>query len=104
MLAAATATILEFAMWRKEPVLIALAGADLVVVAVLTALMSVGVVSIDGSQLAAISAAVVAVTSLVAAVVRAQVTPVDVAASREIDALFTAVPGVQSRNDNLEGL
>jgi hypothetical protein len=103
MLAAATATILEFAMWRREPVLIALAGADLVVVAVLTALMSVGAVSIDGTQLAAISAAVVAVTSLVAAVIRAQVTPVDTAASREIDALFTPVPGVRS-NDNLEGL
>jgi hypothetical protein len=29
---------------------------------------------------------------------------VDTAASREIDALFTPVPGVQSRNDNLEGL
>jgi hypothetical protein len=104
MLAAATATILESAMWRREPVLIALAGADLVVVAVLTALMSVGAVSIDGTQLAAISAAVVAVTSLVAAVIRAQVVPVDTAASREIDALFTPVPGVQSRNDNLEGL
>jgi hypothetical protein len=90
-------------MWRREPVLIALAGADLVVVAVLTALMTLGVVPIDGSQLAAISAAVVAVTSLVAAVIRAQVVPVDVAASREIDALFTAVPGVRS-NDNLEGL
>jgi len=103
MLAAATATILESAMWRREPVLIALAGADLVVVAVLTALMTLGVVQIDGSQLAAISAAVVAVTSLVAAVIRAQVTPVDTAASREIDALFTPVPGVRS-NDNLEGL
>jgi hypothetical protein len=90
-------------MWRREPVLIALAGADLVVVAVLTALMSVGAVSIDGTQLAAISAAVVAITSVVAAVIRAQVVPVDTAASREIDALFTAVPGVRS-NDNLEGL
>lgn len=103
MWAAATATNLEFAMWRKEPVLVALAGADLVVVAILTALMSVGVVKIDGSQLAAISAAVVAVTSVVAAVVRAQVMPVDTAASREIDALFTPVPGVRS-NDGYEGL
>ena len=90
-------------MWRKEPVLIALAGADLVVVAILTALMTLNVVSIDGTQLAAISAAVVAVTSLVAAVIRPQVVPVDTAASREIDALFTPVPGVRS-NDNLEGL
>ena len=92
-------------MWRKEPVLIALAGADLVVVAILTALMSVGAVSIDGTQLAAISAAVVAVSSLLAGIIRAQVTPVDTAASREIEALFTPVPGVGSaRNDNLEGL
>ncbi len=103
MRAAATATNLEFAMWRKEPVLIALAGADLVVVAILTALMTLDVVSIDGTQLAAISAAVVAVTSVVAAVVRAQVVPVDVAASREIEALFTPVPGVRS-NDGYEGL
>lgn len=60
-------------MWRKEPVLIALAGLDAVVVAVLTALMSVGVLDIDGSQLAAIAAAVLAVTTFVGAILRGNV-------------------------------
>lgn len=92
-------------MWRKEPVIVLLTGADAAVIAVLTCLSTLGLIQIDGTQLAAISAAIIAVTSLLAAVIRAQVTPVDTAASREIDALFTPVPGVGSaRNDNLEGL
>lgn len=60
-------------MWRREPVLIGLAGADAAVVGVLSALMALDVLSITGEQLAAVSAAVVAVTTLAAAVIRASV-------------------------------
>ena len=79
-------------MWRKEPVLIALAGLDAVVVAVLTALMSVGVLDIDGSQLAAISAAVLAVTTFVGAILRGNVVSPATYENDVIDALYTPIP------------
>jgi hypothetical protein len=60
-------------MWRREPILIGLAGADAAVLAVLVALNALSVTSLSGSQLAAISAAVVAVTSLLGAILRAAV-------------------------------
>lgn len=81
-------------MWRKEPVLIALGGLDAAVVAVLSALMALDVIGITGEQLAAISAAVVAVTSLVAAVLRNQVVSPTTYENDVADALFTPVPEV----------
>jgi bifunctional ADP-heptose synthase (sugar kinase/adenylyltransferase) len=89
-------------MWRKEPVIVLLTGADAAVIAVLTALMALGVMRIDGATLASISAAIVACTTLAAAVIRAHVVPVDTAAAREIDALFTPVPGVRTRDDDFQ--
>ena len=79
-------------MWRREPVLIALAGLDAVVVAVLTALMTLGVLDIDGTQLAAVSAAVVAVTGFVGAILRAGVVSPETHELDVIDALYTPVP------------
>jgi hypothetical protein len=64
-------------MWRREPVLIALSGLDGVVVALLTAGMTLDLIDIDGAQLAAISGAVVAVTGFVAAILRANVVSPD---------------------------
>lgn len=85
-------------MWRKEPVLIALAGLDAVVVAVLTALMSVGVLDIDGSQLAAISAAVLAVTTFVGAILRGNVVSPETHQLEVIDALYSPIPEASSND------
>ena len=90
-------------MWRKEPVLIALAGLDAAVVAVLTALMSVGAIGIDGSQLAAISAAVLAVTSLVGAILRGNVVSPDTYQTDVVEALYTPVPAPVVDEDALFG-
>jgi hydroxyethylthiazole kinase-like sugar kinase family protein len=79
-------------MWRKEPVLIALGGLDAAVVAVLSALMALDVIGIDGQQLAAISAAVVAVTSLAAAVLRANVVSPESWQEDVVDALYSPIP------------
>lgn len=71
-------------MWRREPVLIGLAGADAVLLAILGALKALDVLSITGEQMAAVSAAVLAVTTLAAAIIRASVyspATVDAAAS-----------------------
>ena len=79
-------------MWRKEPVLIALGGLDAAVVAVLSALMALDVIGITGEQLAAVSAAVVAVTSLVAAVLRNQVVSPETYQMDVVDALYSPIP------------
>jgi hypothetical protein len=60
-------------MLKREPVAVLLAGADAVVLSVLVALNALSVTSLSGSQLAAISAAVLAVTSLLGAILRAAV-------------------------------
>ena len=86
-------------MWRKEPVLIALAGLDAVVVAVLTALMSLGVIDLDGSQLAAIAAAVLAVTTFIGAILRGAVVSPETHELAVIDALFTPIPGDDELDD-----
>lgn len=91
-------------MWRREPVLIGLAGANAAVVAVLSALMALGVISITGEQLAAVSAAVVAVTGLAAAVIRASVVSPETYQNDVADALFTPVPEVPRPGGNLAGL
>jgi len=79
-------------MWRKEPVLIALGGLDAAVVAVLSALMALDVIGITGEQLAAVSAAVVAVTSLVAAVLRNNVVSPETFQMDVVDALYSEPP------------
>jgi hypothetical protein len=77
-------------MWRrKEPVLIALSGLDAAIVAVLTCAMALGVLDIDGTQLAAISAAVVAVTGFVGAILRAGVVSPDTYEHDVLEALWT---------------
>lgn len=86
-------------MWRREPVLVALAGLNAVVVAVLTALMTLGVVDISGEQLAAVSAAVVAVSTFVGAILRANVVSPDTYETDVVEALYTPVP-----NDDLRGV
>jgi hypothetical protein len=78
-------------MWRKEPVLIALSGLDGVVVALLTAAMTLGLLDIDGTQLAAISAAVVAVTGFVAAILRGHVVSPDTYENDVLEAMWTPV-------------
>ena len=60
---------------KSEPVRILLNGAAGVVNLILVALVLTGVVDLDGTQTAAIVAAVQAVCALLAEVVRAQVTP-----------------------------
>jgi hypothetical protein len=82
-------------MWRREPVLIGLAGLDAAVVAVLSALMALDVISITGEQLAAVSAAVVAVTSLVGAVLRANVVSPETYETDVVEALMTPAPDVR---------
>ena len=89
---------------QRIDIYLVLLGVNAASISLIIALSAAFGGGVDGTQLASISTAIVAVTSLAAAVIRAQVTPVDTAAAREIDALFTPVPGVQSRNDNLEGL
>ena len=83
-------------MWRRlcrsEPVIMALAGADAVVLALLVASNALGLTSLDGSALAAISAAVVAISGFVAAVVRAAVVPVPTHQAAVDEALHTPVP------------
>ena len=83
-------------MWRRlfrsEPVIVALAGADAVVLALLVASNALGLTSLDGSALAAISAAVVAISGFVAAVVRAAVVPVPTHQAAVDEALHTPVP------------
>lgn len=91
-------------MWRREPVLIGLAGLDAAVVAVLSALMALDVVSITGEQLAIVSTAVVTVTGLAAAVIRASVVSPETYENDVADALFTPVPEVPRPGGNLEGL
>lgn len=76
-------------MWRREPVLVALTGADAAIIAVLGALMSLDVLSITPEQLAAISAAIVAVTGVVAAVLRASVVSPDTYEHDVLEALWT---------------
>jgi hypothetical protein len=76
-------------MWRREPVLIALSGLDGVVVALLTTAMALGVIDIDGTQLAAISAAVVAVTGFIGAILRAGVVSPDTYEHDVLEALWT---------------
>jgi hypothetical protein len=90
-------------MWRREPVLIGLAGLDAAVVAVLSALMALDVVSITGEQLAIVSTAVVTVTGLAAAVIRASVVSPDTYENDVADALIQ-LPEVPRPGGNLEGL
>ena len=86
-------TTLEFAMWRdREPVISILLGTDAVVIAALTAANAVGVLSLDGSQLASISAAVVAITSFAAAIVRALVVSPATNHQQVLDALYSPIP------------
>lgn len=90
-------------MWRKEPVLIALAGLDGAVVGILSALMALDVLSISAEQLAAVAAAVVAVTSLVGAVLRGHVVSPDTYQVDVVEALWTPVPDADTFA-NLENL
>ncbi len=80
-------------MWRdREPVISILLGVDAVVIAALTAANAVGVLTLDGSQLAAISATIVAITSFAAAIVRALVVSPATNHQQVLDALFSPVP------------
>jgi hypothetical protein len=81
----------------REPVLTFLAGANGVVVAGLAVANALSWLSLSGEQIAAVSAFVVAVTTLAAAMIRRQVTPVAQAEAKAMDAymegLFQPVPG-----------
>ncbi len=82
-------------MWRKEPVVISLlAGLDPIVIALLVALKSLGVIDLDGGQLAAISAAIVAITGVVAGILRGNVVSPETHQLEVIDALYSPVPEV----------
>jgi len=94
-------------MWRREPVAVALAGLDAAVLATLVMLNALGVLDISGEQLAAISAAVVAVTSFFGAILRANVVSPDTYETDVVEALMTPVPDVPrpgAFGDELRGL
>jgi len=91
---------LEFAMWRamktREPIVTVISGVDVVLIALLTAANAVGVVSLDGPQLAAVTAAIVTATAFVAALLRALVVSPHTHELEVTDALFSPVPRSES--------
>ena len=87
-------------MWRamktREPIVSVLAGTDVVLIALLTAANAVGVVSLDGPQLAAVTAAIVTATAFVGALLRALVVSPHTHELEVTDALFSPVPRSES--------
>lgn len=80
------------AAFRREPVAVIVSAADAAVIGVLTALVALDVISLSGEQLAAISAAVVAVTTLVAAVLRRNVVSPETYELDVVEALYSPIP------------
>jgi len=84
---------------RKEPVFTVLASVDVVVVAVLSMLSAFGVVDLSGEQLAAISAAVVAVSGFAAGVLRQIVVAPDTHEREVLDAWVSPGPSFEDFGD-----
>lgn len=78
-------------MWRREPVAVALAGLDAAVLAILAALTALDVLSLTSEQLAAIGAAIVAVSGIVMPFLRAQVVTQDTYEHDVLEAMWTPV-------------
>lgn len=76
-------------MWNREPVLIALAALDGVVVAGLVLAGTLGIVDLPAETIAGVGAFVVAVTGMVAAILRGQVWAPESHDLAVTDALFT---------------
>jgi len=100
-------------MWKREPILVFLAGLDALVVGLLSAASVLGWVSIDGAGLAAVSAAVVAVTGFIGGVLRSLVYSPAEHEGAVTAALYLPVPGDElddigpwpaAHSDVLEGL
>ena len=86
---------------KREPVIAGMVGLDVAVAAVLSALVGLGVFDLTGEQVGQVVAAVVAVSGVVAGVLRARVTPTLTAAedtlAAYVEGLYQPVPDDEGR-------